>query len=410
MQVKTIKEKDLLSEDQEINEKINHPTWHLFVIWNNSLYKKNEILMDIEKKFLIREAFEISWSPDLFENNLRRFYGANLPNPKEKTQQCGYGPFSVFLVIDPHPRYGKRGTNYGKQLVNTNIFDSKMQYRKWLGGGFPVHGSTTEKETNHDLTLLLGKNLNDVIKTLPTTWNNQIRKLNRDLTGCNGWENISELFYVLNATTNYVILRNFESFPDSLSEEHKDIDILTDDLWQIPYIVNKKIRSDDEDGPSSYVKIMNRKIKLDFRYPGDYYYDEGWEKEILKRRVLSNHGFYIPDPENHFYTLLYHMLIHKGKVTQDYLKRLEGLSYTLKLEVGKLSLNDFVSLKQILDNFMRKKGYRYTNSLMYKLMHNEFTRLLKSAVFIGRKQGLGKLVKAGKGKLYRRKLIKSGQI
>ena len=47
---------------------------HLFIIWKNGLYKKNEIIQDINDKLEIISIVEIEWSKDLFSSNLTRFY------------------------------------------------------------------------------------------------------------------------------------------------------------------------------------------------------------------------------------------------------------------------------------------------------------------------------------------------
>ena len=125
------------------------------------------------------------------------------------------------------------------ELVNIKIFDNKKLYRKLSGKGFAIHSSITDKETNDDLTLLLGKNTQDLTKDLSEKWDGTIKKLESDLVGQNGWKDMNQLFYVLNSTTNYVILRNFDELPEKyLIYEHNDIDILTDDFLRIPYITN----------------------------------------------------------------------------------------------------------------------------------------------------------------------------
>ena len=393
----------------ESSKKMNAElSWHIIIIWDNTRTKIKNVFDDIKKKFQIREVFEITWTPKLISENLQRFYGANLPDPDEKAKLCGNGAFLVILFTDYHPKFGKRGTSYGMQLVNTNVYDAKMKYRSWLSGGYPIHGSNNERETTHDLTLLIGKNLEDVMKNLPREWDGITKKLNQDLIGYDGWKNINELFYVLNSTTNYVVLRNFEGFPDLLtSERHRDIDILTDDLWQIPYIVNKRVSPENEEGLRPYVKVGQDKIKFDFRYPGDNYYDSRWENDLLKGRVLSEKGFYIPDDVNYFYSLLYHMIIHKKAIFDEYLDRLVILSSKIN---KKIERSDLKSFKRVLDEFMRENNYRYTNSLSYKILHNEFTRLTITSIKLARKRGLRAFIYAAKHKLYRVELVKSGRI
>ena len=73
-------------------------------------------------------------------------------------------------------------------------------------------------------------------------------------------------------------------YEEPTSTEHRDIDILTDDLWQIPYIVNKKnFKINEKNVPR--VKINGKLIAFDFRYPGDHYYDKKWASNMLKERI-----------------------------------------------------------------------------------------------------------------------------
>ena len=54
--------------------------------------------------------------------------------------------------------------------------------------------------------------------------------MTRDLTGTDSWDSLQELFYVMNATVDYVVLRNFECLPEAYTlRGHGDIDLLVHD-------------------------------------------------------------------------------------------------------------------------------------------------------------------------------------
>lgn len=377
-----------------------NPELHLYIIWENIRNQEKEIFEKIKENFEIKTVYEISWSKKNFTKNLIRFYGATLPNPEEKTRLCGTGKFLLILFNDNNPKHGKRGTSTGTQIVNTNVYDRKMKFRKMLGGGFPIHGSIHEKETNHNLTLLLGKNLQEIKESLPKKWDLTFIQFEHDLVGVDGWKNLNELFYVLNSTINYVVLRNFENFPDLPNEIHKDIDLLTDDIWTIPYITNLQKPTHEKETFRPYVKIENEKISFDFRYVGDKYYDEKWSKEILNSRKFSPKGFFVPNDENYFYSLLYHMLIHKKKISEEYLKKLVTISQ--KSTIQNLDFSDNIdTLKRILDNFMRRMNYSYANSTIYKIKHNEFSRMYKVAKLTAKNEGMKTLFRSVKNKMKR---------
>ena len=132
---------------------------HLMIIWKNALSKKEEILKDLENNFKIRNKYYINWSKKNYSKNLSRFYGTALPDGCDKETHCGRGKFLLLILEDENPKYEERLTSHGNEVVNVNMFDKKTEYRKLTGGGHKIHATNNEDETNHDLTLLLGKNI-----------------------------------------------------------------------------------------------------------------------------------------------------------------------------------------------------------------------------------------------------------
>ena len=82
------------------------------------------------------------------------FYGPKLDRKvSEKTKLCGTGSFLLIIISDENPKFGRRRTSNGMELVNLNLFENKRKYRKLTSkGDFAIHGSLTKKETNDDLT------------------------------------------------------------------------------------------------------------------------------------------------------------------------------------------------------------------------------------------------------------------
>ena len=137
----------------------------------------DDILNDLKKKFELLEVYEVNWSPEFFSDNMSRFYGVNLPPGAFKANQHDFGPFLLCIIEDKNPIYGNRETAKGETHVNINTFDAKQTYRSWTGGGNNIHASNTEEETEHDLVLLLGKNLKDIRNSLPQAWNGKIKSI-----------------------------------------------------------------------------------------------------------------------------------------------------------------------------------------------------------------------------------------
>lgn len=326
---------------------------HLFILWKNALYKKDEIINDMKSKFEIVNMYNLTWSNEKYSENLSRFYGTKLPDGSAKEEHCGRGTFLLVIVKDKSPVYDYRNTTAGKEYVNTNMFDSKAMYREWTGGGHKIHCTNSIKETNHDLTLLLDKNVEDYLNQLKIEEN--VIELNKDLFGANGFNSVNEMFYCLNNCANYAILRNYEILPDDIYvNEHNDIDLICDSKENVAYVLNASKHEGDEDYRVRYhVNVEGKIANFDLRYIGDNYYDEDMENKILSNRELNEKGFYTLSKEDYFYTLLYHALIHKAKFADDYKKRLNKMNSEFSKEV----YSDMEKAAKFLEKWMIKNEY-----------------------------------------------------
>lgn len=334
---------------------------HLFILWERARNKEQEILADIKKHLKIIECFDIGWNKKLVADNFSRFYGVKLPDNSAKEKECGNGRFLLVTVADENPHYEFVETSRGHEYVNTNIFNLKEKYRKLTGGGHKIHATNNSKETNHDIVLLLGKNYEDYLRQAPKEWNGESKKLERDLSGSCGWKNLEELFYVLNSTANYVVLRGIENMQNfSLSREHQDIDIFTDEYSNLVFLING-IPQVNKQRPHFLTKIGGQQIYLDVWSAGKGYYDESWESNILQNRVLSG-GFYALSREDAFYELIYHTIIHKSKIAEDYVAKADTLFRQLelwpKIEVVKYPYV-FDVYYQLLKHFMFEHHYNF---------------------------------------------------
>jgi hypothetical protein len=356
---------------------------YLYIIWGKFYNKKDIVIKDLDENYTIREIYKIKWTDKFYLKNLSRFYGRILSKPKQKVEITGKGPFLLILITDPSPKLEKKALDDVNMVeFNSNVLNSKMKYRKLIGTDSSIHCSISEKETNHDLALLLGKTSQDLEKELPKKWDGVIKKIeNHTLAGHNGWKNTKQFFDVLNVTTNYVVLRNFEDLPDKIL--NPDIDILTDDVKDMSIILNE----DESIIGKSPIKIAGKKILIDFRTQQGHYYDEKWCKDILKRRIMTKNGFYTPSDEDYFYTLLYHSTVRK-KIEQKYVEKLNELA--VKLDI-KINLEDYNQSENFLKLYMKKRGYHRTtinHRILYKIIHTEAIRLVKVSVFLISRYGI----------------------
>ncbi len=344
------------------------PIIHLMIIWSEGLNQKDNILKDLRQQFDIIKTFKITWDKKLFEKNLMVFYSHSLQYCthnhfksiiKSKKKHCGCGHFCAIVFKDPQPVYERRETTNGIRTVNAHAFDNKQKYRLWTGGGHKVHCSDNAWETNKDLTLLFGLNTDDFCRKYEATSHADSfseEKITRNCMGVGGYADICDLFYVLNNTINYVVLRNHECLPTKyMIEGHGDIDLLVENKNYIAYLT--------EAIPIKYLKyrvcytinIGRIKVPFDFRYVGDNYYDVSWEQDILNKRVLLNKGIYIPDSENQFYTLLYHAYIQKREIRNDYLPKLQQYGKCIGVAFDP-NTDKAISL---LDSYLAEKKYEY---------------------------------------------------
>ena len=355
---------------------INRTSIHLMIIWSEAQIYKNKILEDLNKNFKIHKIFSIRWDQNLFLENYTVFYAHSLKKLdrtslkkvlNEKILHCGKEKFTVIIFHDNLPHYSSRQTSDGERIVNTNVFDKKQQYREWTGGGHRIHASDDEWETNKDLTLLIGQNIEDFLIHTPIC-NISEEELHTNCIGVNGYQSIKELFYVLNNTTKYVILRNFDCLPEKYTiEGHGDIDLLVENKNYISYLTLAKPVFNEPYRVYHYINIKNENIPFDFRYLGDNYYDIFWEEQILNNRQLRKNLFYTPNDEDLFYSLLYHVYIQKWSVKQDYIPKLQELAR----KINKQFIPSSMHAIQSLDIFMKKRNYEYIKPNDISVAYNE---------------------------------------
>ena len=336
---------------------------HLFILWEKGRYQQERILNDIRQHFEVRNLIEVLWTEKHSALNFSRFYGEHLPSNSEKEEECGIGAFLVVVVKDHTPVYEERNTTRGLQTVNANMFDAKTRYRLWTNDGHKIHATNNETESNHDITMLFGLNMHDFCEQYKPEPDAIIHK-ECDIVGVEGWNSLSQLFYVLNNTTKYCVLRNYEILPDSFcSELHGDIDLLVENREEARWIVNATAEFPEEYRVYSKARINNEDVFFDFRYIGDSYYDEQWEKNILANAQLHPKGFYVPSLEDYFYSLLYHAYIQKYEIASDYVERFQYLSK--QLNIPYTSDNAMTLLDRYMDEHMYEYIRPYDESVRY---------------------------------------------
>lgn len=335
---------------------------HLVIVWKGGRHKEHEIVKFISNQFELLEQYKINWNKASFNKSLSSFYGANLPVNSKKEKQCGNGEFLLITFYDNKPNYGFVETSKGSEKVNLNVFGLKSKCCKIIGGKNKIYTTNSPKKTNHDLILLLGVNYQDYEKLIiknkinHNSSINVIKNIPKEIIGSNGWDSLEQLFYVLNNTIDYVVLRNFENLPNEI--EGHDIEFLVRDLDQAVLITNASKVFNHKDSVFFKLKVANKNIFVNFRFIGDDYYDFNWQNDLLNSRILVNDNIYVLSNENYFYSLIYHVLIQKYFITADKPLKLETAFKKLQeYNKKKCNFDDYLNL---LELFFKKNNYIYS--------------------------------------------------
>ena len=169
------------------------------------------------------------------------------------------------------------------------------------------------------------------------------------------WDSLKQVFSALDQCCGFLILRNHEELSEDsfYMDGHDDIDLLCDNEKKAREVLD--VRNDVcwRSPCHGYIKIQGRDIKLGIRYVGDGYYDRSWEEQMIKSRRKNEKGLYVMDDEDYFYSLLYHALLQKKHLSEDYRKRLRSMAMG-----SGISLKSVQDCYRVLFAYMNEKGYK----------------------------------------------------
>ena len=342
------------------------PEIHIVLIWEKGMNKLDHILHDLKASFDILDVVKINWDESFFSNNLSRFYGQKLPDKSFKERHCGKGSFVAVIIRHNKPFYNRRTTSKGECLVNNLLFEKKQLYRNWTGGGHRVHTSNDAKESARDIFLLLNKKVEDYSDS--DIWAGNIRILNSNIQGFSGWKNFDEFFNFINTSSEYIILRNYENI-ELMNLDSSDIDFLTSDI-DFMYSINGVKKHNDKNRAAYSIRVGGNSYNIDIRLVDDRYYDSNWVKNMLSNKIIFQDKFFIPDRLNEFYSLLYHSLIHKNKLSDKYNEKLSSLSLELGLNFESSIFRSKEKSNLILNNFLIQNQYEITRPKDFSVQYN----------------------------------------
>lgn len=329
---------------------------YLVIIWEKARHLEDEILNRMSQQFKILKKFAIQWDENKFHDNIYSFGGGCLVNSNFHEHHKGKGEFLMVLVEDENEKLEYRQTAQDKMIVNKNVFDFKYGIRaELLNNMCSLHVSNNIKETRHDFALLTGQSLLDFIDN--NVLDGETVYLKQNLPCVDGWKDLKHIFYILNETVDYAVLRNFAGLPDEvIVDEHTDIDILVDDMQNFISVMEGAKLRDNIFKIRVYANIQGAKALFHCKYIGDDYYDRKWQKQILQNRIQNEKKIYIPNDAEYFYSLLYHALYQKTYVSNTYLPIFKDLMQ--KLNLGQdITIEN---LKRIIEQYLISNNYKIT--------------------------------------------------
>ena len=352
------------------------PEFHLIISWEKSNLSSEDIISRFPTSLKLLNHFKYTWNPKFANRNFAAFYGQKLDNIDYKVNHCGSGSFDIYLIKDLSPVYEIRHTTSGDNNVNIHLFDLKKKLRELSGGGHLVHGTDSPRECNLNIASLFGTTVERIVDLYKNRCD-EIIPISRNISGVPFWNSWEELFSLLNICTDYVVLRNSKTVLESDHALHGDTDILVRDRTAADVVLAANKIHGDKRRVMYETQFPNGPQLLDVRYVGDGYYSEKWEHEILEQRVcIRNEWLYIPDEENFKYSLLYHALVHKPEIADDYRDTITAYFGTLDKQV----------LTDRLKQYLNEKNYGfptpidpsvYINPYFYKEISVPFTKRIQ---------------------------------
>ena len=147
------------------------------------------------------------------------------------------------------------------------------------------------------------------------------------------------------------------------------------DAWnRAASILNKERRA--------HTIVGGEKIYFDFRSVEDFYYDPEWCRRILRDKVMVR-GFYAPNAEDYFFSLLYHGHVQKPKIAKDYVPRLMAMSKEIGLDwITEDMLTDPGKAAQLIGDFLKGNGFYLTRPNGCPQYNPEFVARVENAPFL----------------------------
>ena len=290
----------------------NQTELHLLILWDTTI----PTAKDVYSRALHERTFstvKVEVRPSIASRVARiafmnAFYEASRHN-KDVDDIRGTCPFVVMFVHARRSDYGQclggSATRHVARCAPTNAFKSRVRAQTHTRTSvYAIHGTDNVEETRDNLRVL-GFNTDDY-ETLA-----QQRRVS--------WPSLEVMLAAIDGAGGYVVQRDFEGWrgtPGEVDLFVGNVSAAVAVLGALPATTPWNTAGMAPNGTRvRYVALVNgRSVDLDLRSPGDGYMDAQWTRDVLARRIrrsTPHSGFYVMDRNDHFFSLLYHSLVHK---------------------------------------------------------------------------------------------------
>lgn len=329
------------------------PDFACFAIWEDARQQEDLVVEKIRQNFEIIGDFNVFWTDENYQSNVARLYERPYRKGpfKKYSKKVGKPPFKFIVVRDDRPVYRWAVSSSGKvEPTNLNVVNLKYEVRGFFSRDFLVHSSNNYDEFQFQAALILG------IETLEELLSGAVRlqeTVHKDLQGAGEWSSWEEFFATMSYCTDYLVLRNFEELPARMNEA--DVDFLCADYQRFASAANVLQR---EGKPyKGRLQVAGQSVSADIRFPGDGYYPQRWQLEMLSRRVHDG-KLTIPAPDDLFFSLLYHAKVQKKDIKETYVRKLTDLADMLEFkEFAEADLVDNERMANMISGYMRSNNY-----------------------------------------------------
>jgi len=330
---------------------------HLLASWDHRPGSAAQLEDRVESSLPIVGRYRVEWSSTHTARNLERLRQVwpSLPPPAGHADRAP--SLHLLVVEDPAGRYGYL-PDTGGRIRLTNLAVRRLTERSTA----EVAGGTVTCATDHvngflaGAALLLGPQLLAELVaggTNPST----LTQREADLVGAEGWADLQELFRVLSWSVPYVLLRSRGSLLQTPIREVGDVDLLCASPAVVAAVANATKLSPDPFNAGHRCTVDGEPLRLDLHAVGDGYYDARWQSEMLERAALSDDGIVTPRADDLFFSLLYHVKLHKSSVARHHRDRLCGLAPRIGLALEPPDLDDDDEVARLLGGYLVASSY-----------------------------------------------------